>query len=277
MKKLVLLLVLVSGLAYAQTEPWRQNYEKGLQYVAQGKYEDAAAYLKMAVADKPISEIIQDGKETLEYLPYLQLGICYSRLGKPELASEYFELESTLEPIKHSSNGMALMKQYQAGMKSSENKEIPKADQSIRAFSRKPYLLSDLEVNKMKEGIRKSCNLPVAADESYPWYFHYELGKAFENKQDWQRALDSFLLALDHRDQPKRGSRTYGMWFIDYYPYYNIGLAHFRLSNWKCADDAFKLSQMFEDLPADSEQSRQLQEMKAEAEQKIIAGDGSKE
>lgn len=273
MKKLAIILCLISALAFAGTEPWRMNYEKGLQLIAQGKYEDAVAFLKMAVADKPVSEIVQDGKETFEYLPYLQFGICYFNLGKPELASEYFELEDTLQPIQKSTGGKDLMKQYLAKVKTDHAPEVQRADQTMRQFAKKPYLLADLEVNKMKEEIRKSCNLPPTAEESYPWYFHYELGKALENKQDWQRALDSFLLALDHRERPRKSSRIYGMWFIDYYPYYNIGMAHFRLQNWKCADSAFRLSQMFEDIPADSSTFRDLQEMKAEAEEKLFAKD----
>ena len=130
--------------------------------------------------------------------------------------------------------------------------------EEIIAPEKKPYLLSDKELLKMKDQIRHQCRLPKQQEHLYPWYYHYELGLALQKKQDWQRALDSFLMALDRKDQPKRGSRIYGMWFLDYYPYYNIALAHYHLKNWKCASESYRLSQMLEDLPDDKQQFQNL-------------------
>lgn len=270
MKRLTVILCLLATLVFADSDPWRMNYEKGLQLIAQGNYDGAVEYLKMAAADRPISEIIQDGKERFEYLPYLQLGICYVNLKRPELATEYFELENSLRPIELSTGGKELMKQYQEKIKSPRNPNLVSADHSIRDYQKRPYLLSNLQLDTMKEEIRTRCSLPKASDESYPWYFHYELGKELENKGDWQRALESFIQALDHRDRPRKSSRIYGMWFVDYYPYYNIGLAHYRLQNWKCADNAFQLSQIYEDIPPDSSESGKLQEMRTEVQQKLL-------
>ena len=88
-----------------------------------------------------------------------------------------------------------------------------------------------------------------------------------QKHRDWQRALDSMIAALDRRDRPQKFSRIYGMWFIDYFPYYNIGLAHYNLKNWNCAVQSFRLSRMFEDIPLDSVQSDRLRELSEEAEQ----------
>jgi tetratricopeptide (TPR) repeat protein len=140
---------------------------------------------------------------------------------------------------------------------------------SFRDYQRKPYIISGSEVEKIREEIRTQCRLPKAQEMDYPWYYHYEVGLAMQKKQDWQRALDSFLAALDRRDRPSRSSRIYGMWFIDYYPYYNIGLAHYHLGNWKCAIQSFRLSQMLENIPADSIQSYRLRELGMEAEQQL--------
>ena len=148
---------------------------------------------------------------------------------------------------------------------------IAMADEpSLRDFQRKPYLIADTDVQRIKEEIRTRCNLPPADDVTYPWYYHYELGLAMQKHNDWQRALDSLITALDHRDRPQKFTRIYGMWFIDYFPYYNIGLAHYNLKNWKCAVQSFRLSQMFEDIPRDSVQSYRLRELEAEAEQYLI-------
>lgn len=132
---------------------------------------------------------------------------------------------------------------------------------------RKPYLLADTEVARIKDEIRTRCHLPQANEATYPWYYHYEVGMAMKDRNDWQRALDSFIAALDHRDKPQRSSRIYGMWFLDYYPYYNIGLAHYHLQNWKCAVDSFRLSQMLEDIPAGSRDFVQLRQYESTAEE----------
>lgn len=251
------------GIVFSAEASWRANYEQGLQLQAQGQYEKALDFLKMSAADKPISEIIGDGQETLEYLPYLQIGICYYHLGKVQLAGEFFDLENSLAAISKSKSGQTLLREYRTKVSSSgEDKAL--VENSIKDFKKKGYLLSGSEVQRLKEEVRQRCKLPVADERNYPWYYHYELGLAMEHRNDWQRALDSFINALDDRDQPKKFSRIYGMWYVDYYPYYNIGLAHYHLQNWECAANSFKLSQMLEDLPKDSAEYRLLEKYKGE-------------
>ncbi|HSE42609.1 MAG TPA: hypothetical protein VLH08_17710 [Acidobacteriota bacterium] len=270
MKKLLFLCLIVAATAMAAEPVWRLNYSKGLQNMAQGKYEDGVAYLKMAVADKPISDIVKNNEGTLEYLPYLQLGICYYHLGRMELASEFLDLEDSLSAITKSAAAPALLKSYRDKLaKAKTPKTGEDAEKAIRAFDKKPYVLPEEVVNQMKEDIRQRCNLPKADERTYPWYYHYELGLVMKQKNDWQRALDSFISALDFRDRPQRFSRIYGMWFIDYYPYYNIGLAHYHLRNWKCAEDSFRLSQMLEDLPNGSNEQKSMFEIKSEVERNL--------
>jgi hypothetical protein len=74
----------------------------------------------------------------------------------------------------------------------------------------------------------------------------------------------------DRRELPQTFTRIYGMWFIDYFPYYNIGLAHYHLRNWKCATQSFRLSQMLEDIPTNSVQFYRLRELDSEAEQQLL-------
>ena len=269
MKRLSLFLFLAASVALAQSPTWRSNYEKALQFIAQGKYQDGVDYLRMAAADKPISEVLSEGKDRMEYLPYLQLGICYSHLGKARLASEFLDLEDSLPAIKQSASGQKLLKEYRSLTETPASGHV-EAEKNIRDYKSKGFLLPDSEVVQMKEEIRLRCRLPKADEHSYPWYYHYELGIAMKGKDDWQRALDSFISALDDRDRPQKFSRIYGMWFIDYYPYYYIGLAHYHLGNWKCADASFLLSQMMEDIPKDSVEFRNLLEFKADTEKHIL-------
>ena len=140
---------------------------------------------------------------------------------------------------------------------------------SLREYQRRPYVLTDADVQQIKEEIRMRCNLPKASEITYPWYYHYELGVALQKHKDWQRSLDSLIASLDRRDRPQKFTRIYGMWFIDYYPYYNIGVAHYNLQNWKCAVQSFQLSRMFEDLRNDSVESFRLRELQTFAEQKL--------
>jgi tetratricopeptide (TPR) repeat protein len=267
MKKLSFILCFFAVTAFCQDPVWQVNYGKAMQYMSTGKYEDAITYLKMAVADKPISEIVQKDTGSIEYLPYLQLGIAYYKVRKIPLAIEFLNLESSLSAIQKSKTGLTLLRDYKeltAKTQKVQTQDDP--EQGIRAFNKKPYVLPEEEVKQMKEDIRQRCNLPRADEHTYPWYYHYELGLGMKSKNDWQRALDSFISALDFRDRPQRFSRIYGMWFIDYYPYYNIGLAHYHLQNWKCAEDSFRLSQMFEDLPSNSAEYKKMLEMKSEAD-----------
>jgi tetratricopeptide (TPR) repeat protein len=268
MKKLSLLLSLFAVIAFCQEPSWKVNYGKAMQYMSQGNYQNAITYLKMSVADKPISEIVEVETGPIEYLPYLELGIAYYKMGKIQLATEFLDLESSLSAVQKSKNGMTLLRDYKELTKKIGQKvqTSDDAEQGIRAFNKKAYVLPEEEVQQMKEDIRQRCNLPKADERTYPWYYHYELGLGLKQKNDWQRALDSFISALDFRDKPQRFSRIYGMWFIDYYPYYNIGLAHYHLQNWKCAEDSFRLSQMFEDLPSNSQDYKKMMQMKSEAE-----------
>src|SRR5262245_16235226 len=102
MKKLSLLLCLFAVLAFGQDPVWQVNYGKAMQYMSQGNYENAITYLKMAVADKPISEIVDRDTGPIEYLPYLQLGIAYYKIRKTQLATEFLDLESSLSAVQKS-------------------------------------------------------------------------------------------------------------------------------------------------------------------------------
>jgi tetratricopeptide (TPR) repeat protein len=208
----IVFVLMSAGVVFGDTPSWKTNYEKGLSLLAQGQYQSAKDYLRMAAADKPISEIMTEKNESLEYLPYLQIGICYYQLGKVQLAREFLDLESNLAAISQSRAGKDLMNQYRNKLETADQPEqADTIENSIRDYKSKGYLLSKTEVSELKEQVRQRCKLPQADEKTYPWYYHYELGLAMEHRSDWQRALESFLHALDDRDQPKKFSRIYGM------------------------------------------------------------------
>jgi tetratricopeptide (TPR) repeat protein len=130
-------------------------------------------------------------------------------------------------------------------------------------FQKKSYVLSDAEFEKINAELKTRCNLVSSDSASFPWYYYYEVGLAMADKNDWQRALDHFLEALDRRHEPAKFGRTYGVWFIHYHPYYQIGRAHYHLKNWDCALHAFSLSERFESFTRNSSEPEKLKMMKA--------------
>jgi tetratricopeptide (TPR) repeat protein len=115
--------------------------------------------------------------------------------------------------------------------------------QTYKDFERRPTVLSETELERLKTAVMSRCHVPEGTDlAKAPWYFHYELGLELEKKGDPQRALDAFIAALDRRSSPQQGARMYGVWFIDYLPYFEIAKAHAALGNWECAADALRIS-----------------------------------
>jgi tetratricopeptide (TPR) repeat protein len=110
-------------------------------------------------------------------------------------------------------------------------------------------VLSEDEYRRIEGQIIDRCHIRRGtARELYPWYFHYELGLELLKHQDPSRALGSLLEALDRRETPERYVRTYGMWYLNYAPYYNIGRAHYLMGSYDCAADAFKMSETLQEL-----------------------------
>jgi tetratricopeptide (TPR) repeat protein len=63
------------------------------------------------------------------------------------------------------------------------------------------------------------------------WYVSYENGlKAFRNRQ-YQEAVQDLSEAIDDQSDSKASKRTYGMQFIDYFPYVYRGVAYFKLGD----------------------------------------------
>jgi tetratricopeptide (TPR) repeat protein len=131
--------------------------------------------------------------------------------------------------------------------------QAPSPEPTYKDFERHPEVLSDAELERLKTAVMSRCHVPEGTDlAKAPWYFHYELGLALEKRGDAQRALDAFIEALQRRSDPQQGTRMYGVWFIDYLPYFQIAKAHAELGNWACAADALRLSEQAREVsPAD--------------------------
>ncbi|HVR06575.1 MAG TPA: hypothetical protein VMW75_00880 [Thermoanaerobaculia bacterium] len=143
----------------------------------------------------------------------------------------------------------------------------PPAAQDYKTFERKPTVLSDEELSRLRAVVLSRCGLaPATRPAEAPWYFHYELGLELERRGDQQRALDALLEAAARKARPARMSRMYGMWFRDYQPYFEIAKAHAALGNWQCAADALHTSEKTGEVGADDRAYFEFLELKAEVQ-----------
>jgi hypothetical protein len=102
------------------------------------------------------------------------------------------------------------------------------------------HLLRDPDyIDPTTADVLRRCGLSPNQDLDYaPWYFFYELGLELDRQGDARAALDAFLEATERRPEPGHDVRLYGMWFLDYLPYFRIATIQAELGHWQCAADA---------------------------------------
>lgn len=104
----------------------------------------------------------------------------------------------------------------------------------------------EYEVNLIRQRVLRKCGLAAdVAPDKLPWYFHYEFALELLDAGHAQQALTVLYRSTAKRTIPKRGARMYGMWFVDYLPYYQIAATHAQLGNWTCARQALEKAEHF--------------------------------
>jgi hypothetical protein len=63
------------------------------------------------------------------------------------------------------------------------------------------------------------------------WYVSYEKGLDALRGQRWEEAVDLLSDAISEKPEPKANAKTYGLRFIDYFPYVYRGVAYYHLGN----------------------------------------------
>jgi hypothetical protein len=112
-------------------------------------------------------------------------------------------------------------------------------DSSIPAYQ--SVDLHPAQADALRRKVLAQCGLDRSRDV-LPWYFHFEYGRALLEAGDARRAVVQLSQSIDLRPEPRARKRTYGMWFTDYLPYFQLAEAHARLDNWPCAEHAMQLS-----------------------------------
>ncbi|MEW6365435.1 MAG: tetratricopeptide repeat protein [Acidobacteriota bacterium] len=267
---LISLLLATSSPARSLQETWADLYDRALIALEQHDYTTAVDLLKQAIRlnPTPVLQVNLGNFRYVDYLPYLNLGIAYYHLGNATEARAYLQKSEEKAVVLKSDVGKGVLLRYKMLLADAQAAARP-----ATTPARKPGVLSTVEVDRLKDMVRQRCGLVRVSDTSvYPWYYHYELGMELAKKNDWQQALDALLIASDRKTQPGRLNRTYGMWYLDYLPYYHIGMAHYYLGNWQCAADALRLSETLDEVcPRDGEYA-QMVRMRNESQEKAQGG-----
>ncbi len=80
------------------------------------------------------------------------------------------------------------------------------------------------------------------------WYVDYEKGLEAIHSQQWQRALQLLNTAIANKSDSKANAKTYGLRFIDYFPYLYRGIAFYHLGDYGRALEDLKKEERFGEL-----------------------------
>lgn len=265
MRKLALLLILVAVPAFPAT--WYEQYEEGVRLVEQGKATQARPLLEAALAARG-QESLQTptrAQQYIDYLPHLYLAIANQMTGDLAAARKQLAMAEDSGMAAKSEVGRPLLVAYEILLRGDTNVRFDK-------YTAKPPVLTEAEFSRLRGDVLKECNLPPDTKSSEsPWYANYEIGIELERKGDYPRALTHFIDAVERRPNPQKQARMYGMWLIDYYPYFHIARSHVRLGNWECAKSALEISQRLNEVPNGSPEMAEYLSMERETEQKLGA------
>ena len=188
-----------------------------------------------------------DADLQVDYLPYVNLAAAYYELGELEAARATLGESQRYGQATRSYVGSKIWDKYALKIMASDDRLLAAAaDSDFREFNRGELVLSEEEAEEIKRQVLRRCALTgEGPNDILPWYFHYEYGQELLEAGDPQRAVDELILAANKREDSRRNSRMYGMWFTHYLPYYQIAMAHSKLGNWQCAMDAMRLSAQY--------------------------------
>ena len=231
--------------AQAETfSPCQVAYLSGLEFFERGEYQEASDSFFESIALDP-----EPDAELAEYIPYLYLSASRYELGHIREARDALIQSQVYGVAPETVEGKALMERYAAEIMTAplDQPALVSAPQSSPvAGDSRTYSISENEAQIIRAQVLKRCALSSKVSHNkLPWYFHYEYGKDLLEAGDSERAIDAFTLGANISEDPGRDKRMYGMWFIDYLPYYQIALAHSKTGDWESARHAIQTSENF--------------------------------
>lgn len=250
---------------------WYDHYEQGVRLIEQGNAAAARSELEAALAAHPAEglQLATAPRQYTDYLPHLYLAIADQMSGDVATARKQLALAEESSVAIKSEAGRSLLVAYQLLLRGDSTGKFARPAYAVYAES--PPVLSEDDFNTLRNDILTKCNLPDSKLSNAPWYARYELALELERKGDYPRALRQLIDAVSLRPNPQRHARMYGMWLIDYYPYFHIAREHVRLENWACALNALDISQRLGEIPTDAPELNELLAMQQETARKLSA------
>ena len=138
--------------------------------------------------------------------------------------------------------GLVIASACLAGMGTAIAQDAPTALDPLAQRVEGPVSLTPDAAEALRRRVLVECGLPADQRDNLPWYFHFEYGHELLDAGDARRAVVQLSQSVDMNPDPGAEQRIYGMWYIDYLPYYQLAQAHAQLGNWPCAVNAMRLS-----------------------------------
>src|SRR5438067_1923110 len=247
---------------------WFEHYDRALRLIEQGQGAPARDELNAAFALRNTEglQIATGQQEYIDYLPHLYLAIANQMAGDVEAAREHLARAEDTGVAAKSEIGRPLLVAYQLLLRGDSTGRYSRPAYAV--YMAKPPVITDAEFKQLRQDVITKCN--VAPDTAKaPWYARYELGLELERKGDYSRALGELIDAVAARPNPQQHARMYGMWLVDYYPYFHIARSHVRLQNWQCAKNALDISQKVNEIPPASPEFQEFLAMQQETAKKL--------
>lgn len=270
MKTGILVVLLALAAPAAVAADWYDHYQKGVRLIEQGNAAGARAAFEAALAARAAEgvQVPTRPQQYIDYLPHLYLAIANQMTGDVDAARKSLAMAETTGMAAKSEVGRPLLVAYQLLLRGDASGKYPR----YAVFEKKAGVLSDADFQMLRNDVLTKCDLPLDTKLSAaPWYANYELGLELERKGDYPRALTHFIDAVAHRPNPQKQARMYGMWMVDYYPYFHIARAHTRLENWQCAKNALDISQRLGEIPTDAPELNEWLSLMQQTERKLSA------
>ncbi|HVS64255.1 MAG TPA: hypothetical protein VMT85_12220 [Thermoanaerobaculia bacterium] len=254
----------------AEELTWHEHYELALRAIEERQAAPAIAHLEKALAQRPVPELRAptSGVRYVDYLPYAYLAVAHYLAGDLEASRANLERSKRAGAVLGSDEGARLVSAYDTLLEKraiGSGSERTGAQRSFREYDPPPPTLSEQEAERIRNEVAMRCGVTRASNR-LPWYYYYELGLALRSRGDSSRALEALIEATDRRPVPKQRAFMYGMWFIDYLPYFEIAKLHRELGNLECARDALLLSEAYGEAGTSKEIQVDLQELKRDLE-----------
>jgi hypothetical protein len=267
------LLSVTGETAQAETlTPSQTSYLAGIEQLDRGELQSASELFYQAITQSATPQ-----EAPGEYLPYIHLSVTTFKMGHTREARDALIRSQVFGVAAKTETGKQLLDSYAAEIMSApldDSEFAPPAPAVAEVVQAEPVQVdasparteADDSVNVVyhsddgteltSDQVIRRCISSSQRPENnkLPWFFHYQCGIELMKAGDAQRAIDSFEIGATALEDPRRGKRMYGMWFIDYLPYYQMALAHSQLGEWQNAYNALKISENFgEFTPADSD------------------------